>query len=544
MINNLKSKIKLPTKASLYALLAVSTLGSVMPSAQAVSRQDTLVVVSGGSINSLDLHRTGTNRPSYQVAINMYDRLVTFGIKDTGDGNLKYDSETIKPELAASWEISDDGLTYLFHIRKDATFWDGSDITATDVKWSFDRAVSLGGFPTVQMKAGGLVSPDQFSVVDEDTFKITMPKANKLTLPDLAVPIPIIINSDVALAHATKEDPWATEYLHKTPAGGGAYMLERWNPGQQLVYKRFDKWKNGDLPKMQRVIVREVPSSATRRALIERGDADVALSLPAKDVKELQANKDLKVSSSTIDNTIHAIGLNMKFEPFTNKKVRQAIAYAIPYQQIFDVAAYGMGEPLWGRKTEKATSPIWPQAFPYSTDLVKAKALLAEAGYPDGFTVPISINLGFSQWTEPTALLIQENLKAIGIESPVNKIPGASWRTKALVEKGLELHLKNFGGWLNYPDYYFFWAYIKGHLFNSMNYDNAEIKSLVDSTLNMPIDDKQYTPNILRMVDIATDEVPMIPLWQPSLDVVMRKDVSGYVNWFHRQLDIRAFTKE
>jgi peptide/nickel transport system substrate-binding protein len=544
MINNLKSKMKLPTKASFYALLAVSTLGSVMPSAQAVSRQDTLVVVSGGSINSLDLHRTGTNRPSYQVAINMYDRLVTFGIKDTGDGNLKYDSETIKPELAASWEISDDGLTYLFHIRKDATFWDGSDITATDVKWSFDRAVSLGGFPTVQMKAGGLVSPEQFSVVDEDTFKITMPKANKLTLPDLAVPIPIIINSDVALAHATKEDPWATEYLHKTPAGGGAYMLERWNPGQQLVYKRFDKWKNGSLPEMQRVIVREVPSSATRRALIERGDADVALSLPAKDVKELQANKDLKVSSSAIDNTIHAIGMNMQFEPFTNKKVRQAIAYAIPYQQIFDVAAYGMGEPLWGRKTEKATSPVWPQAFPYSTDLVKAKALLAEAGYPDGFTVPISINLGFSQWTEPTALLIQENLKAIGIESPVNKIPGASWRTKALVEKGLELHLKNFGGWLNYPDYYFFWAYIKGHLFNSMNYENAEIKSLVDSTLNMAIDDKQYTPNILRMVDIATDEVPMIPLWQPSLDVVMRKDVSGYVNWFHRQLDIRAFTKE
>lgn len=544
MINNLKNKIKLPTKTSLYALLAVSTLSSVIPNVQAVSREDTLVVVSGGSINSLDLHRAGTNRPSYQVAINMYDRLVTFGIKDTGDGNLKYDSEAIKPELASSWEISEDGLTYLFHIREDATFWDGSDITASDVKWSFDRAVSLGGFPTVQMKAGGLVSPEQFSVVDEDTFKITMPKASKLTLPDLAVPIPFIINSDVALAHATKEDPWATEYLHKTPAGGGAYMLERWNPGQQLVYKRFDNWKNGELPQMQRVIVREVPSSATRRALIERGDADVALSLPAKDVKELQANKDLKVSSSTIDNTIHAIGLNMKFEPFTNKKVRQAIAYAIPYQQIFDVAAYGMGEPLWGRQTEKATSSAWPQAFPYTTDLAKAKALLAEAGYPDGFAVPISINLGFSQWTEPTALLIQENLKAIGIESPVNKIPGASWRTKALVEKGLEVHLKNFGGWLNYPDYYFFWAYIKGHLFNSMNYDNAEIKSLVDSTLNMPIDDKQYTPNILRMVDIATDEVPMIPLWQPSLDVVMRKNVSGYVNWFHRQLDIRAFTKE
>lgn len=544
MLNNLKNTIKLPSKVSLYALLAISTLGAISPSVNAVSRKDTLVVVSGGSINSLDIHRAGTNRTSYQVAINMYDRLVTFGIKDTGDGSLKYDSETINPELAKSWEISEDGLTYLFHLREDATFWDGSNVTASDVKWSFDRAVSLGGFPTVQMKAGGLISPEQFSTVDEHTFKITMPTASKLTLPDLAVPIPMIINADVAKENATKDDPWATEYLHKTPAGGGAYMLERWNPGQQLVYKRFDQWKSGPLPQMQRVIVREVPSSATRRALIERGDADVALSLPAKDVKELQNNKDLKVSSSTIDNTLHAVGLNMKFEPFTKLKVRQAIAYAIPYQQIFDVAAYGMGEPMWGRDTKQATTAVWPQPFPYKTDLTKAKTLLAEAGYPNGFSVPISINLGFAQWTEPTALLIQENLKAIGITAPVNKIPGASWRTKALVEKGLELHLKNFGGWLNYPDYYFYWAYIKGHLFNSMNYDNTEIKTLVDNTLNMPIDDQQYVPNVQRMIDIATDQVPMIPLWQPSLDVVMRKDVSGYVNWFHRQLDIRAFTKE
>lgn len=544
MKNNLTKKMKLPTKASLYALLAASVFTTLIPSVNAVSRKETLVVVSGSSINSLDIHRAGTNRPSYQAAINMYDRLVTFGIKDTGNGNLKYDSETISPELATSWEVAENGLSYLFHLREDAVFWDGTPVVAADVKWSFDRAVSLGGFPTVQMKAGGLKSADQFTVVDAHTFKITMEKASKLALPDLAVPIPIIINSDVAKEHATKEDPWATEYLHKTPAGGGAYMLERWVPGQQLVYKRFDKWKSGTLPKMQRVIVREVPSSATRRALIERGDADVALGLPTKDVKELKSNSKLKVSSSTIDNTIHAVGMNMKFKPFTDPKVRQAIAYAIPYQQIFDVAAYGMGEPMWGRESKSATAATWPQAFPYNTDLAKAKVLLAEAGYPDGFSVPISINLGFSQWTEPTALLIQENLKAIGIEAPVNKIPGASWRTKALVEKGLELHLKNFGGWLNYPDYYFYWAYIKGHLFNSMNYDNTEIKALVDNTLNMPIDDKQYSKNVMRMIDIATDEVPMIPLWQPSLDVVMQKEVSGYVNWFHRQLDIRSFSKE
>lgn len=526
------------------SVIAVGLMATFTSSVSANSRDETLVIVTGTSINSLDIHRAGTNRPSYQVAVNMYDRLVSFGIKNEGDGNLKSDSSTIIPELATRWESADDGTAYLFHLRENATFWDGTPVTAADVKWSFDRAVSLGGFPTVQMKAGGLSSPDQFKVIDEHTFKVIIGEKNKLTLPDLAVPIPMVINSKVALKHATEDDPWATEYLHKTPAGGGAYMLERWVPGQQLVYKRNDEWKNGKLPAMKRVIVREVPSASTRRALVERGDADVALDLPSKDIKELMSNPKLKVSSSTIDNTIHAVGLNLDFEPFSHAKVRKAIAYALPYQQIFDVAAYGLGKPMWGRESEKATSITWPQPFPYQTNIEKAKALLQEAGYGDGFSVPLSMNLDFAQWMEPTVLLIQENLQKIGIKATINKIPGASWRTKALVDKGLELHMKNFGGWLNYPDYYFFWAYLDGHLFNSMNYHNDTMKSLVDETLKMPVEETVYAQNVKQMIDIATDDVPMIPLWQPTLDVVMQKNVSGYVNWFHRQLDIRAFSKE
>jgi len=186
----------------------------------------------------------------------------------------------------------------------------------------------------------------------------------------------------------------------------------------------------------------------------------------------------------------------------------------------------------------------WPQPFPYDTNVEAAKKLLAEAGYPDGFSVPISINLGFAQWTEPTAILIQEGLAKIGITSSINKIPGASWRTKALVEKGLELHLKNFGGWLNYPDYYFFWAYLKGHLFNSMNYHSDEVKSLVDTTLHMETDAPDYEKNVKRLASIAIEDVPLIPLWQPTLEVAMQPGVTGYVNWFHRQLDIRSFTKQ
>ena len=190
--------------------------------------KDTLVAVIGQTINSLDIHRTGTNRPSYQVAVNVYDRLVSFGTKSTPNGGLSYDYSVIEPEIAESWEIDEDAGTMIFKLRADGQFHDGTPITAADVKWSFDRAVSLGGFPAVQMKAGSLENTDQFEVVDDLTFKINLIRPSKLTLPDLAVPVAIVINSKVALANATDDDPWATEYLHKTPPGRAR---SRWRGG-------------------------------------------------------------------------------------------------------------------------------------------------------------------------------------------------------------------------------------------------------------------------------------------------------------------------
>ncbi|MBL4690325.1 MAG: twin-arginine translocation signal domain-containing protein, partial [Rhodospirillales bacterium] len=271
--------------------VGVATGASVLPflrylPAKAAGRADTLVVVSGHGINSLDLHRKGTNRPSYQVTVNIYDRLVRFGVKTLSDGSMAYDSTKIEPEVAESWTVSADGKSLTFKISPKAKFWDGTQVTAQDVKWSIDRAVSLGGFPAVQMKAGSMEKPDQFVVVDDMTFRIDLPKPSKLTLPDLAVPIPFIINSKVAKANATKKDPWATEYLHKTAAGSGAFKIARWDPGQQFVYERNENWALGPKPGVKRVIVREIPSAATRRALTERGDADLYMNVSAKDAKE------------------------------------------------------------------------------------------------------------------------------------------------------------------------------------------------------------------------------------------------------------------
>ena len=511
--------------------------------ASAAGRDNTVVVVLPNGPNSMDIHRSGTNRPSYAIAVNVYDRLVSFGSKTLANGTTMYNYEDIVPELAESWTLAPDGMSMTFALRKDAVFHDGSPVTAEDVKWSFDRAVSVGGFPTVQMKAGSLEKPEQFSVVDPHTFKIDFIRKSKLTLPDVGVPVPIIINSKAALKHATEKDPWALEYMHRNPLGGGAFMVDRWDPGVQIVYKRFDDWKSGPMPGVERVIVREVPSASTRRALIEKGDADISLDLPARDFRELADAGKVNVQGAPIENSMYALGLNMNFEPFKNKLVRQAVAYSIPYKEIFEAAAYGRGVPMYGGKSMKPATIDWPQPYPYDTDYNRAKELLAEAGYKDGFEVPTSFNLGFADWSEPAALLVQEGLGKIGVKSTLDKVPGANWRTKALVEKSLPMHMKNFGGWLNYPDYYFFWVYQHGHLFNSMNYRNEEVEALVEATLNLPIDDPAYEVNIKRMLEIAFDEVPLIPFYQPFLDVATQKNVKGYEYWFHRQLDVRNLSK-
>ncbi len=534
-------------KSTAAASMGAATIGAgLLPLARvlpAQAAQSVAVVALGTTINSLDLHRKGTNRPSYQVAINAYDRLVSFGTKTMPDGSLSYDSTKIEPDLAESWEFSPDGDTLTFKLRADAVFADGSPVTAEDVKWSLDRAVTLGGFPTVQMKAGLLEKPEQFEVVDDKTFRINLIRFSKLTLPDLAVPVPFIINAKVAKAHATADDPWATEYLHRTTAGSGAFVVQRWDPGQQLVYGRNDKWTSGPLPGVSRVIIREIPNQSTRRALIEKGDVDISFDLPPKDAKELREAGKLKVVSTPIENCVYAVGCNLKFEPFKDKRVRQAMAYAIPYEEIFKTAAYSVGVPMWGGASATPADIAWPQPFPYATDLDKAKALLAEAGYKDGFTVPFYISLDLVAWMEPTALLIQENLAKIGVTAPIEKIPGANWRTAALVEKRLEMHLDDFGGWLNYPDYYFFWAYMPGHLFNSYNYDNPELNKLVEETLHMPVDDPAYAPKIRQLIEIAFTDVPRIPLWQPALSSAMGKDVEGYEYWFHRQIDCSRLSK-
>lgn len=260
-------------RLSSLVVAAATLLGVTAVSADA--RKETLLAVVEFGPNTLDIHGDGANRPSYGVAWNVYDRLISYERKKLADGSWSYDYTKPKAELAESWKIAPNGMSATFKLRKGAKFHDGTPVTAKDVKWSYERALAVGGFPTFQMKAGSLEKPEQFVVVDDSTFRVDFLRKDKMTIPDLTVPVASVYNSTLAKKNATAEDPWAKAWLKTNAAGSGAYKVEKWAPGQEIVYVRNDEWKNGPLPAIKRVVMREVPSAGNRRAMLEIGRAHV-----------------------------------------------------------------------------------------------------------------------------------------------------------------------------------------------------------------------------------------------------------------------------
>ena len=529
-----------------FILSTVAAAGASMLPLEVYSqsdrRKELLIVANETGPNSLDIHTVGANRPSYGVSWICYDRLLTFGKKKLPEGAMMYDYSKLEPELAESWALAADGMSVTFKLRKNAKFHDGTPVTAKDVKWSFDRAVSVGGFPTFQMKAGSLEKPEQFVAVDDHTFRIDFLRKDKLTMMDIAVPVPCIFNSAAVRKHATEKDPWALDWTKVNVAGGGAYRLESYKPGQEVIFARYDDWKSGKLPKIKRVVQREIPSAGNRRALLEKGDIDMTYEMPPKDFLEMSQAGKVNVVTTPIENAIWYVGMNVKNAPFNNVKVRQAVGYAIPYEKILDNAMYKRAIRMWGDKDNKAAGTGWPQVHGYKQDIPKARALMKEAGVENGFETTLSFDLGGATVSEPACVLIQESLAMIGIKATINKIPGANWRA-ALLKKDLPLILNRFGGWLNVPEYFFFWCYHgQNAVFNTMSYQNPEMDKLIDAS-RFETDKKKYETQVQSYINMAFDEVPRIPLAQPNMDVAMQKSIKGYTYWFHLQPDYRDLEK-
>jgi len=529
------------------SLLAAALLASTALPALAQTRAETLRHVTGAAINTLDPNIPGSTREAFGLSLLTYDRLLSFGKKQL-DGKWVFDLDTFKPELAESYTVSPDGLKITFKLRRDAKFHDGAPVTAEDVKWSLDRAVTANVLGKGQLLTGSLTSADQFKVVDAHTFEVTLPKPDKLALANLAVVYPVIFNSKLAKSKATAEDPWALAWLKENTAGSGAYIIESFKPGETTILRRNPDWNRGSADKpagFKRIITQTIPEAATRANLVEKGDADIVIDLQATDAADLEKKGKLKVVSTPQYNAITFVSFNNQTPPFDKVEVRKAIAAALPYEDMFKAALFGRGAPLYGATWADGKAPtgaIFPIPQPVKTDLEAAKKLLAAAGMPDGFSTTFSFNVGQAGTAEPMAALLKESLAKIGIKVDIQKLPDAQMST-LINEKKVPFFTEGIVAWLPSMDYFYRNFYIGPIRWNYSSLNDLQVTEWAQAARFEP-DAAKYAAYGKDLNTRHFELMPQIPLWQPSQDAVMQPSVEGYVYQFHRQIDFRDLSRK
>ncbi len=313
---------------------------------------------------------------------NLYSKLVGFDPANLSGGYI--------PALADSWTVSEDGKTITFTMREGVTFESGNAVTAQDVEWSLRRVITLNKTPSFILSQFGFTPENvgETIVADGNTISITTDKryATSFVLNCLTATVGSIVDSQTAMAHEVDGD-LANEWLRTNSAGSGAYTLGNWKPNESVTLVANNDFFRG-APAMQRVIVRNIQESATQRLLLENGDIDVARNLNPEDVAGASAVDGIEVDSELRGRLMY-ISMNQKNEILSNPKVVEAIKYLIDYEGMQN--SFLNGQYTIHQAFLPATYLGAIDDVPFTFDIEKAKALLAEAGYPDGFEIGIVV---------------------------------------------------------------------------------------------------------------------------------------------------------
>jgi len=281
-----------------------------------------------------------------------------------------------------------------------------------------------------------------------------------------------------------------------------------------------------------------VPEPATRANLVERGDADLAIDLAASDLPTLEKSAKSKVVSMPQTNGFTHVSMNTQMAPFDNPKVRQAVAAALPYEDMFKASVFSRGKKLYDA-TWSTTPPdaSFPQPIPNKTDPALAKKLLTEAGFPNGFSTTFAFTVGQTATAEPLAALIKEALGKAGIQVEIQKKPDAEFNTLES-DKKMPFFTDAATAWLPYTYYFFYLYFTRDQRWNFASFKSTKMEDLTLDA-RYQTDQTKYDDDCKKMIEIFTAETPLIMLWQPNHDAVMAKSVDGYTYQFYRQADFR-----
>lgn len=454
---------------------------------------------------------------------NIYRKLV---IPDPKSG------ETVVGDLAEKFEVSSDGLTFTFHLRRDAKFSSGNPVTASDAEFSFHRVVQMNKTPGFIITQFGFAKDNVEKLIratDDHTLMMTLPapQATSFVLFCISANVGGIVEKAAALAHQDNND-LGNAWLNNNSAGAGPYKLVSWKASDTVV---LDANPHAAIaPGVKRLVIRHMKDPATQLLALQRGDIDIARNLGADQLKSISGNPNFHMESAPQGTTMY-LALNQTVPELAKKDVQQAVKWAIDY----DAIANNITPRVW--RVSQSLLPVGlPGALPdapFRKDTAKAKQLLAAAGMAGGFSVTMDYA---SVWPYPgIAQAIQADLAAIGIK--LQLLPGE--QKQVVTKTRARQHQMALLAW--FTDYIDPNSNAQAWCANPDDSDNSKLKILAwrshFSDKQMTVEVEQATKeldNAKRMAIYANlqqqmwDHGPFVFLLQADEIAVMPKTVTGF----------------
>ncbi len=498
----MKSKCFKVFAAMCVAALAAGMMAGDPASAREKKDPDTLVVANVYDAKTLDPYATN-DVASSGAMLHIYNRLVTLN-----------DKNEVVGDLAESFEQLDD-LTYRFVLKKGVKFHNGEELKASDVVFSLKRALAPTSGAIKHIV--GAIDPESIVAVDDYTVEVK-------TLFPFSAFLPSMTHMGGGAILNEKAVTEAGDNYGMNPVGTGPFKLVEWKRGDKIVMERFDGYF-GNKPAFKNLIIRSIPEGTNRTIELESGNVDIAYQITTNDVDRVEANKNLKLLR-LIDNSTAYLGFNCEKAPFDDVRVRQAITMALPVPAIMKAVLRGVGAP--------AVGPIAPnvkysnkglEAMPY--DVEKAKALLAEAGYPNGFKTAI--------WTNDRkvridiATVAQNQLKKIGVDVEIQVLEWGAF-LEGLTQKKHDMFIVGWTCQTPDPDmavYAPFHSSMKGNN-NFTFFGDDEIDQLLEKG-RLIADGPERQDVYYRIQDILRERGPWVFLYNDEQVVGTQDYVKGFV---------------
>ncbi|MBC8584520.1 ABC transporter substrate-binding protein [Youxingia wuxianensis] len=502
------------------------------PAGDEITPQETLTVAAKATPQGIDTSFHNSIE-SMQAFRNTMDTLLAFPQVQNEDGEWMQDFSKLEGRLAEKWERSEDGKTVTFYLRKGVKNQYGNELCAEDVRWTIERGLALDAvmsfFCTVVAQ---IYDVEQVTVIDDYTVSITTEEPNPMLETWACHAFNGIFDSTEAKKHVTESDPWATEWLANNACAYGPFIIETWNAGQEVVFVENPNYWGGKQP-IRKVIYKEVPDAANRLALIQSGAVDMVEQLPTRQLIEAKDVPGVKVHSYD-SNVICHIEMNVEDEILGNVLVRQAMNYAFPYNEVLESVLFGMASQAKSMNPSTYPDYFGDETWNYTTDLDKAKELLTEAGYGNGFTFDCYVDAGVDEHIQ-MLVMFQTNLAKLGVTMNIVQLPTGDFYTQILENKFPMSIWQDMPGLPDGVFGYALWA-VGSSSINHSNIDDPELNNLYMQNVST-LDPAERSEANLGIQKILMEQAPWIYIAETGWHYTARENVDG-ITW-HTLQDIR-----